>query len=235
MTGGWFVQALFIALELKMTNKNKLSPDKSGAVRIFLHGNLARFGKRIDLRVSTAAEAIHALMQQSGEFRHQFSEGLYQVRISRGDLTANNLHARLHEPLQAGAVVHFVPRLQGASRGGLLQLFAGAALIAASFIPGLNAFAWTVGATTLSLSGAAFSLGASLMLGGAAQLLAPRTHLKDGIKKSSTWFSGTDNMAAQGAPVPVLYGELRIGSRVISQDIATNDTSSSGKVIVIEQ
>lgn len=211
------------------------SPFNQVAARVCLYGSLARFGQRIHLSVSTAAEALHALLMQSSEFKHQFYTGFYQVRISGSDLTANNYHARLHEPLPVGAVVHIVPRLQGASRGGLLQLFAGAALIAASFIPGLNAFAWTVGATTLSLSGAAFSLGASLMLGGAAQLLAPRTHLHDGNKKSSTWFSGTDNMAAQGAPVPVLYGELRIGSRVISQDIATNDTSSGGKVIVIEQ
>jgi len=235
VTGGWFVKTPFIVLELNMTIKNKYSPDKSGAVRIRLYGNLARFGQRIDLHVSTAAEALHAMVMQSGEFRRQFSEGLYQVRIAGNDLNTDSLHARLHEKLHAGAVVHLVPRLQGASRGGLLQLFAGAALIAASFIPGLNAFAWTVGATTLSLSGAAFSLGASLMLGGAAQLLAPRPHSSDGKKKSSTWFSGMDNMTAQGESVPVLYGELRIGSRVISQDIATNDTSSGGKVIVIEQ
>lgn len=209
------------------------SSERARPVRVCLYGNLARSGRRIDLHVRTAAEALHALVMQSGEFRRQFSEGLYQVRIAGSDLDTGNLHARLHEKLPSGAVVHLVPRLQGASRRGLLQLFAGAALIAASFIPGLNAFAWTVGATTLSLSGAAFSLGASLMLGGAAQLLAPRPAGADARDNKSTWFSGTENMVAQGAPVPVLYGEMRVGSRVISQEIATRDMSGEGKVIVI--
>ncbi|MDF7630495.1 tail assembly protein [Pantoea sp. NPDC088449] len=209
------------------------SPETARSVRVCLYGNLARFGRRIDLHVMTAAEALHALVMQSGEFRRQFREGLYQVRIAGSDLDTGNLHARLHEKLPAGAVVHLVPRLQGASRRGLLQLFAGAALIAASFIPGLNAFAWTLGATTLSLSGAAFSLGASLMLGGAAQLLAPRPATADDLNRKSSWFSGTENMMAQGTPVPVLYGEMRVGSRVISQEIATRDLSGEGKTIVI--
>ncbi|WEA07655.1 tail assembly protein [Pantoea dispersa] len=207
--------------------------ERTRPVRVCLYGSLARSGRRIDLHVSTAAEALHALVMQSGEFRRLFSEGLYQVRIAGSDADADTLHARLHERLPDGAVIHLVPRLQGASRRGLLQLFAGAALIAASFIPGLNAFAWTVGATTLSLSGAAFSLGASLMLGGAAQLLAPRPAGASAMNDKSTWFSGTENMTAQGAPVPVLYGEMRVGSRVISQEIATRDMSGVGKVIVI--
>lgn len=202
-------------------------------VRVCLYGKLARCGSRIDLYVTTAAEALHALVTQSGEFRRQFTGGRYQVRIAGSDLNTENFHACLHEKLPDGAVVHLVPRLQGASRRGLFQLFAGAALIAASFIPGLNAFAWTVGASTLSLSGAAFSLGASLMLGGAAQLLAPRATGVDDRYNKNTWFSGSENMMAQGAPVPVLYGEMRVGSRVISQDIATRDMSGEGKTIVI--
>jgi len=214
-------------------NMSTASPETARSVRVCLYGNLARFGRRIDLHVMTAAEALHALVMQSGEFRRQFAEGLYQVRIAGSDLNDDQLHARLHEKLPVGAVVHLVPRLQGASHRGLLQLFAGAALIAASFIPGVNAFAWTVGATTLSLSGTAFSLGASLMLGGAAQLLAPRTATGNDQNAKSTWFSGTENMTAQGAPVPVLYGEMRVGSRVISQAVATRDMSGDGKVIVI--
>lgn len=214
-------------------NMTTAFPETARSVRVCLYGNLARFGRRIELHVMTAAEALHALVTQSGEFRRQFTEGLYQVRIAGSDLNADSLHARLHENLPAGAVVHLVPRLQGASRRGLLQLFAGAALIAASFIPGLNAFAWTVGATTLSLSGAAFSLGASLMLGGAVQLLAPRPTAADDRNKKSTWFSGTENMTAQGASVPVLYGEMRVGSRVISQEIATRDMSGEGKTVFI--
>ncbi|KMQ79331.1 tail protein [Edwardsiella ictaluri] len=40
-------------------------------------------------------------------------------------------------------------------------------------------------------------------------------------------------MIAQGNPLPVLYGEMLIGSRRISQMLSTRDEGSGGKVIVI--
>lgn len=51
--------------------------------------------------------------------------------------------------------------------------------------------------------------------------------------KQNTYFSSLENMVAQGNPVPVLYGEMKIGSRVISQMMSTRDESTSGKVVVI--
>ncbi|EGR63677.1 lambda tail assembly I, partial [Escherichia coli O104:H4 str. 01-09591] len=37
--------------------------------------------------------------------------------------------------------------------------------------------------------------------------------------KQNTYFSSLDNMVAQGNVLPVLYGEMRVGSRVVSQEI----------------
>ncbi|CAD7365138.1 putative phage tail component [Escherichia coli] len=70
-----------------------------------------------------------------------------------------------------------------------------------------------------------FSLGASMTLGGVAQMLAPkartpRTQTTDNGKQN-TYFSSLDNMVAQGNVLPVLYGEMRVGSRVVSQEIST--------------
>ena len=61
-----------------------------------------------------------------------------------------------------------------------------------------------------------FSLGASMVLGGVAQMLAPkartpRTQTTDNGKQN-TYFSSLDNMVAQGNVLPVLYGEMRVGS-----------------------
>ncbi|MCJ1188894.1 tail assembly protein, partial [Escherichia coli] len=47
------------------------------------------------------------------------------------------------------------------------------------------------------------------------------------------FFSSLDNMIAQGNPLPVLYGEMRVGSRVISQSISTADEGDGGQVVVI--
>lgn len=160
------------------------------------------------------------------------SEGWYQVRIAGEDVSADNLTARLHEPLPPGAVIHIVPRMEGA-KSGWTGILAGAALIAASFIPGLNVAVWAGAAATWS--SLAFSLGVSMMLGGVAQMLtpqpkAPSMHNADNGKQN-TYFSSLDNMVAQGNPLPVAYGEVMTGSRRISQELSTRDESSPDKVI----
>ena len=54
-----------------------------------------------------------------------------------------------------------------------------------------------------------------------------------GNGKQNTYFSSLDNMVAQGNVLPVLYGEMRVGSRVASQEISTADEGDGGQVVVI--
>ncbi|EPP2705954.1 tail assembly protein [Escherichia coli] len=196
--------------------------------RICLYGDLQRFGRRIDLRVKTGAEAIRALATQIPAFRQKLNEGWYQVRISGRDAGENELSARLNEPLANGAVTHIVPRLAGAKSGGIFQAVLGAALIAtAIWMPGLSIVA----------SNLMFSLGAGMVLGGVAQMLAPKAKTPKVSAtdngKQNTYFSSLDNMVAQGNVLPVLYGEMRVGSRVASQEISTADEGDGGQVVVI--
>lgn len=170
-------------------------------------------------------------MQMPG-FKQKIAEGWYQVRVAGQDVSPDEVTAKLHEPLPDGAVIHIVPRTEG-GKSGWSRVFAGAALVAASFIPGLNAAVWAGAAATWG--SIAFSVGASLMLGGLAQVLAPKpgspgfSHADNG--KQNTYFSSLDNMIAQGNPVPVPYGEIMVGSRRISQMLATRDESSPEKVV----
>ncbi len=77
--------------------------------------------------------------------------------------------ARLNEPLENGAVIHIVPRLAGAKSGGVFQAVLGAAVMAvAIWMPGVGIMA----------SNLLFSLGASMTLGGVAQMLAPKWPLR---------------------------------------------------------
>ena len=151
-----------------------------------LYGDLQRFGRRIDLRVKTGAEAIRALATQLPAFRQKLSDGWYQVRIAGRDAGENELSARLNEPLANGAVIHIVPRLAGAKSGGVFQAVLGAAVMAvAIWMPGVGIMA----------SNLLFSLGASMTLGGVAQMLAPkpktpRTQTTDNGKQN-TYFSST--------------------------------------------
>ncbi len=160
--------------------------------------------------MKTGAEAIRALATQLPVFRQKLNEGWYQVRIAGRDAGENELSARLNEPLANGAVIHIVPRLAGAKSGGVFQVVLGAALIAVAW---WNPVGW-LGAAAVS---GMYAAGASMILGGVAQMLAPKARTPTATSKDNgkqnTYFSSLDNMVAQGNVLPVLYGEMRVGSR----------------------
>lgn len=200
-----------------------------GLVRLCLYGDLQRFGQRFNLHVKTAAEGIRALCVQLPGLRQQLQHGYYQVRITGRDVAELEMGQRMHEALPDGAVIHIVPRAAGAKHGGVFQTILGAALIAVAW---WNPAGW-LGAAALS---GMYAAGASMMLGGLSQLLAPQpkspTLGQTDNGKPNTYFSNLENMAAQGNPLPVLYGEMQIGSRRISQELCTRDMGGDGALDV---
>ncbi|VDA79372.1 hypothetical protein BANRA_00008 [Escherichia coli] len=125
--------------------------------------------------MNTAAEAIRALSMQMPGFRRQMNEGWYQIRIAGDDTAPEAVYARLHEQLGEGTVIHIVPRLAGAGKGGLQIVLGAAAIVGSFFTAGASMALW---GTALSAGGflppQCFSLGASMILGGVAQMLAPK-------------------------------------------------------------
>ncbi|EJE9921062.1 tail assembly protein [Salmonella enterica] len=216
-----------------MATTNTFNMEASPVAKVCLHGDLQRFGRRFSLSIKTGAEGVYALAMQIPGFRAKMSEGWYQIRIAGEDVSEETLSARLHEPLSPGAVIHIVPRMAGAKDSGLFQVIAGAALVVASFIPALNVAVWAGMAATWS--SLAFSIGAGLMLGGVAQMLTPKPHSPSmhhaDNGKQNVYFSSLDNMIAQGNPLPILYGEMLVGSRRISQSLSTRDESSPDKIV----
>ncbi|WP_244599715.1 tail assembly protein [Escherichia coli] len=187
--------------------------------------------------MNTAAEAIRALSMQMPGFRRQMNEGWYQIRIAGEDTAPEAVYARLHEPLAEGTVIHIVPRLAGAGKGGLQIVLGAAAIVGSFFTAGATLAAWGAAIGAGGMTGILFSLGAGMVLGGVAQMLAPKAKTPDyratDNGKQNTYFSSLDNMIAQGNPMPVPYGEMLVGSRRISQDISTRDEGGDGKVVVI--
>ncbi|MCI5256701.1 hypothetical protein E4534_25720 [Escherichia coli] len=189
--------------------------------------------------VNTAAEAIRALSMQMPGFRRQMNEGWYQIRIRGEDTAPEAVYARLHEQLGEGTVIHIVPRLAGAGKGGLQIVLGAAAIVGSFFTAGASMALWgsALAAGGFSATTMLFSLGASMILGGVAQMLAPKAKTPDyratDNGRQNTYFSSLDNMIAQGNPMPVPYGEMLVGSRRISRDISTRDEGGDGKVVVI--
>ena len=73
---------------------------------------------------------------------------------------------------------------------------------------------------------AVLGAGLSMAIGGVMQLLMPTKKHNDYDRpenQPSYVFNGAVNTQAQGNPVPVLYGELIIGSAVISAGIHVED------------
>jgi len=122
-----------------------------------------------------------------------------------------------------------VPVLAGA--GAVGRIIAGVALIAVSllFAPAgaLAGGLFTLGAQAVPIIA---GIGLSLALGGVAQLLTPVPSLygssssgKDSDKdpRKSYSFSGIQQTSRQGVPVPIVYGEILVGSVVVSSGIDT--------------
>nr|DAY28990.1 MAG TPA: tail assembly protein [Bacteriophage sp.] len=205
-------------------------------VNVRFYGSLKQFGSDFRLDCQTTAEVIHALTSQIPKLRQFIQQGLFTVRVGRDYFDNRYLEKGLSQKLKDDATVHFTPALKGSKRGGLFGVITGVALIAGALalgplgIIGANA-AWMVG-----------GLGASLLLGGVAQMLTKMPDMKLGSekeKKQSTSFTNLSNMAAQGRIVPLAYGRIRVGSLIISQGIETMDVdrnppeNKQGKILPI--
>lgn len=68
-------------------------------------------------------------------------------------------------------------------------------------------------------------LGASMALGGIVQMLSPQQAGLAGTANNGTsyYFNGPVNSAAQGEPVPLVIGEMVVGSKVVSSGIYAED------------
>ncbi|HAF4579464.1 TPA: tail assembly protein [Salmonella enterica] len=215
-----------------MATPHTLDMATQGMARVCLYGDLQRFGRRFSLSIKTGAEAIYALTMQIPGFRQKMNDGWYQIRITGQDVDETSVSARLHEPLPDGAIIHIVPRMAGAKSGGLFQVVLGAVAIGAAFFTGgASLAAWGAFSTGL------FTAGVGMMLGGVAQMLTPQAKIPSSRQtdngKQNTYFSSLDNLVAQGNALPVLYGEMLVGSRTISQEISTRDEGGGGQVVVI--
>ncbi|MBA7778607.1 tail assembly protein (plasmid) [Enterobacter asburiae] len=117
-----------------------------------------------------------------------------------------------------GDVIRIVPVIIGSKKAGLIQTILGAVLVIASiWMPGLS----------IAASNMMFAAGASITLGGVVQMLSPQAtglaSKQSSDNRASYAFGGVTNTAAQGYPVPLLYGRRRIGGAIISAGIYVED------------
>jgi predicted phage tail protein len=195
---------------------------------IRVYGQLAKFlGRRkFMVAVDSAAEAIRFLLANYPQVERHMCQEARHYRVIVGDHAVGM--EELHGPAGSNAI-KIVPVIGGAG-GGVGQILAGVALVAAAiFIPGLG----------LGLAGATVTkiglLGGALILGGISQALTPTPTLAASSTYSgpqgttntemdpqkSYSFSGIQNTSRAGVPLPLAFGEVICGSVVISAGIDT--------------
>lgn len=180
---------------------------------IRVYGQLARkLGQRVfRAEVDTIAEAVRFLVANFPHIEEHMIQQYYKVRVGKHIIEKEGIHY----PIGKDENIFITPVIVGA--GSLGRIIAGVFLIAASFlIPGAQLFGY-------ALAPIVFGIGASLVLGGVAQLLAPtpQTPKKDKDPKETSYsFSGIQNTSRSGLPIPIIYGETVVGSIVISAGVS---------------
>jgi predicted phage tail protein len=204
---------------------------------------------RFEFEVDTPAQAIKALcvnfpglerwLIDSEQTGMGFRVTVGKERITQEDASVAVL------PWSERDVFSIAPVFAGAGgRGGLGSILAGVGLVALAFVTGGATIGLLGLAAPVAVSSVLGSLGASLILGGVAQMLSPQPDIsalqrgKEAARLESFSFSGIVNTSKQGLPVPIVYGRAFVGSAVLSSGLDVAQLKSgdtSGGPITLEQ
>lgn len=187
-----------------------------------------KFVKEFAAYVDSVAEAIRMLEANWPGFAQHLRESDpekvgYRVTVADRDVEEDELL------LVSKGDILIMPVIGGASAG--IRIFAGAALVVAGY-----ALSGITGGASLNL----VPIGASMMIGGAIQLLTPMPKQPDWQAKEGRpnyWFNGAQQTSAQGLPIPIGTGTMLIGGTVISagvsvEDIGTGSLPTNSPVLV---
>ena len=202
-----------------------------------VYGHLAEHcGQSVfEAMVRVPADAIKFLLCNFPELRGLMRDGYYKVAVGPHDLQLADCPEQLGYPLAVDDVVQVIPVVSGAG-GGAGKILAGAALIGVSLlVPGAGvagtSFLASVGGAAsfgAGLAAAAGSIGAALVLGGAAELISPQPPAPpeiDNDPRNNYGFSGIQQTAREGSTIPVVYGETVVGSIIISQGLNVDEVA----------
>lgn len=183
---------------------------------IRLYGKLgAKFGRVHHYVCDTTAGAIGALCRMVDGFEQELKSSkdkgmAYACFVGKENINQDALRAPVGDD-----EIRIAPMINGAGKG--FQLIAGALLIAASFFVPVSA----------PLTSAMLTAGIGLAASGVVSYFTTTPSGNVGVDSAENGasynFNGPVNVTAQGNPVPVLYGQMIVGSVTVSGDIYSED------------
>ena len=185
--------------------------------KIKVYGTLRKFlGKaEFEVDLNTPREAISFLVCNFKGIEEHMAKQFYTIQVGAKVITEDLLNFRSQDDIKIIPVVHgnFLPILLGAG-----ALFGASAITAGTFL----------GSTLLVTSLQA--IGATLLIDGVTSMLTPQidTSAISGLNStdpsalaSNYSFTGLTNISNAGVPVNLVYGEILVGSIVVSNGVDT--------------
>ncbi len=160
-------------------------------------GHLRRHFRKVELNVDTPAQGIRLLLAQDHEFKKSFLSSRVKLRIDGDDIDGDSMRWNMDRHLKDGTTVIFVPVVEGA----------GIEIGVAGWI-----------AISLAAASVAYSVYSARNMKTKTSAEAAETN---SITNNS--FTSAENRVGQGNPVPILLGEMQVGSNVISLGIDTSN------------
>ena len=187
--------------------------------KIKLYGELAKFlgQKTFEAEVHNAAQAIKFLIVNFPQLEKHMGDRHYKVLVGNWEIKEEEIHYP-----NGQEEIKIIPIVGGEGGRGLGRFLVGAVLIGVAIANPFGAAAiGTFGGTPIAVSQLVGTIGASLAFQGLAQMLTPVPEIKEQEQdpRLSFNFSGIQNTSRAGVPVPVIYGEIMVGSVVISANI----------------
>lgn len=183
--------------------------------------------------VNSPIDAFRFLIANFPDLEKYMSCQYYKIKMNGNELTEEELG------LRSDGVIQIIPIATGSLPvvlGGA-ALFAGSAAAAAGaagtgFLGATLIGKLTVGA---AVGSALTAVGTSMVIGGVTQMLTPTPHVtqptsttsvgmnkNDATLEDSNYnFSGITNVSRSGVTLPVVYGEMFVGSIIVSNGVDT--------------
>jgi predicted phage tail protein len=168
-------------------------------------GNLRRYYGKVCLNVDTPAQGLNLLVAQNHEFKKAFLSTPLRLRIAGKDYDENTAPAAVNSKYPDGTTVIVAPVVEGG-------------------IAGIGVVGWIlIGVSVVSV---AFSIFMSRNM----KIKTSAESAQDNTISNNTYTS-VENKVGQGRPVPILLGEMKIGSNVGSLGIDTSNNRDALDVV----
>ena len=188
--------------------------------KIKVYGTLRKFLGQAEFEVdlNTPKEAISFLVCNFKGIEKHMADQFYTIQVGAKVITEDLLNLNSKDDIKIIPVVHgnFLGILLGAG-----ALFGGSAVAAGTTFLGSGLLATVV-------SGALTSIGTSMVVDGVTSMLSPQQSnlsptgqdaLDPAALASNYSFTGLTNISRAGIPVNLVYGEIVVGSIVVSNGV----------------